>query len=238
MAISGTIKTSSWLGDFLNLLYPETCAACERNLIEEENVLCLQCEYNLPKTDFHLQATANPLALKFWGRIKVEYVSTFYLFGKGSRVQHLLHQLKYKGRQDIGEKTGQLYGKELKQTPEYANIDLILPIPLHPKKEKKRGYNQSDSFARGLSQTMEIPWLKDALIRNIYTKTQTKKSQEERWKNVEQIFKVNKPDLLKGKHVLLVDDVITTGSTMEACVNILLQVPDIKVSMASIACVI
>ena len=225
----------NWFVDLLHLVYPNTCAACGKRLQKQEDILCLFCEYDLPKTDYHLEPD-NRIAKHFWGRVNLENVAALYFFSKGSRVQRMIHQLKYRGNTDIGIKAGQIYGDILKETPNFGSAEVIIPVPLHPKKKKRRGFNQSDYFAEGLSESMGIPWYADAVIRNVFTDTQTKKNRFNRWKNVESIFTVSNPELLENRHILLVDDVITTGSTIEACANELLNLAGTKVSVVSIAC--
>jgi ComF family protein len=158
-----------------------------------------------------------------------------YLFNKGGKIQHLIHQLKYRGKKEIGISLGKIYGQELKISPLFSLSTVIVPVPLHKNKLKKRGYNQSEAFAQGLAESMGIENYADALIRTHLTQTQTKKSRYERWQNVEEIFQVIAPDKLEGKHVLLVDDVVTTGSTLEACANKILDIPNTKVSVVTIA---
>lgn len=226
---------NTWLGNLGNLLYPETCTACGRHLQHHEQLICLFCEQNLPQTNYHLE-TDNPIAKHFWGRIQLEQVAAYYFFSKGSRVQKLIHQLKYQGNRDIGIKIGQLYGKVLVQTLHFQTIDLIIPIPLHPKKQQKRGYNQSDLFAEGLSETMGINWSPEAIKRSVFSDTQTRKTRYNRWKNVDSIFAIQHTEQLHSKHILLVDDVITTGATIEACATEILALPNTKVSAVTIAC--
>ena len=190
--------------------------------------------FHLPKTNFHLD-NDNPVAKIFWGRVSIHSAAAFYAFNKGGKVQHLVHQLKYKGRQEVGVSVGKLYGYELMQSDYFKTVNTIIPVPLHPKKQKKRGYNQSDCFAQGLSKSMKVEVDYKTLYRAFESETQTKKSRFNRWKNVETIFQLRDLNTLQGKHVLLVDDVITTGATFEACAQTLLQVPDIKVSIAAMA---
>lgn len=158
-----------------------------------------------------------------------------YLFNKGGLVQHLIHQLKYRGKKEIAISLGRYYGRDLKTSPLFASSDIVIPVPLHRKKMRKRGYNQSELFAQGLSESMKVEDGSSLLIRAYTSQTQTKKSRFERWKNVEEVFKVTDPEKLKDKHVLLVDDVVTTGSTLEACANKILEVPGTKVSVATIS---
>ncbi|MBL0046915.1 MAG: ComF family protein [Bacteroidetes bacterium] len=225
----------SWLSDFITLIYPRVCMACGESLLKHEECICSQCIYYLPKTNFHKEKE-NEVSKLFWGRVEIQSACAFYYFKKQSKVQNLLHQLKYKGQKQVGVKLGSLYGVELKQDKKFEDINLIIPVPLHPDKEKKRGYNQSEMFAIGLSQTMQAPAESSLLIRNFASETQTKKSKYNRWENVKSIFEVTDSEKLKGKHILLVDDVITTGATIEACAQHLLSVPGTRVSIAAIAC--
>lgn len=220
--------------DFLSLFYPRLCLACGKGLPPTKEVVCVSCQYHLPKTKFHLEKE-NPVTEIFWGRIKIESAAALYHFSKGGKTQQLIHKLKYKGKKEVGIKLGRLYGVQLKEATFFKSVDCIVPVPLHPRKEFKRGYNQSDQFAIGLSQTMEIPWYKNALIRNTESDSQTRKSRIERFKNVGRVFEVYKPKLMINKHVLLVDDVITTGATLEACAEQILEVPGTKVSIVTIA---
>ena len=171
----------------------------------------------------------------FWGRVPLITGAAYYQFKKQSKVQNLLHQLKYKGQKQVGIKTGSLYGTELKQEKIYQDMSVIIPVPLHPNRERKRGYNQSEMFAMGLSQTMEIPYFSDVLVRTTASETQTKKSKFKRWENVKSIFEIQNEAVIRNKHILLVDDVITTGATIEACAQMLIEVPGVKVSVAAIA---
>lgn len=221
-------------GDFIALLYPNLCLACSENLPTHKEVICLRCQLELPRTNFHLEQE-NPFTERFWGRIHIESGASLYHFVKGGRVQELLHRLKYEGKHEIGTKLGEWYGRQLKDSPFFQSIDVIIPVPLHPRKERLRGYNQSAMFAQGLAETMQKPWLKDSLIRKVFTETQTQKSRAERIENVKDVFAIQKSELLKGKHILLVDDVMTTGATLEVCGQKILEVPDTKISMATIA---
>jgi ComF family protein len=224
----------SLIDDFIALLFPKICAACGNSLWKKEETICLSCEYHLPCTHFHLFAE-NPVSQLFWGRVKLESASAYLWFNKGNKVQRLIHQLKYKGRRDIGIYLGKLYGHQLRHSPFFTSVQYIIPVPLHPKKLRKRGYNQSEQFAIGLGESMNVPVLPDAIFRIKETETQTRKSRFRRWQNVAGVFEVRNPADLEMKHVLLVDDVITTGATLEACIRALSSVPSIRISVATIA---
>lgn len=220
--------------DFLSLIYPRLCMACGQSLYNKEFCICTFCRYHLPKTNFHLKEK-NPVSKLFWGRVPIHSAASYYLFSKGGKVQKLIHQLKYREQKEIGTFLGNLYGNDLKLSPAFDSVELIVPIPLHPKRLKKRGYNQSSLFAEGLADAMQKEFDDDIVYRELAAESQTRKSRFNRWKNVESNFKVRFPDKLANKHILLVDDVVTTGSTLEACANAVLQVPGTKVSVATIA---
>jgi ComF family protein len=224
----------SLIKDFIFLLFPRICASCGNSLLAAEEVICLSCEFHLPKTHFHLMPD-NPVTKLFWGRVQLESAASFLYFNKGSHVQKLIHQLKYKGRKDIGIFLGKEYGLLLRNTAPFSGIDVILPVPLHPKRLRKRGYNQSETIAEGLSVSMMIPHLHNILIRKTSTETQTKKTRFERWKNVTDAFSVPGSASLVKKHVLLVDDVITTGATLESCINTLSAIEGIRISLVTLA---
>lgn len=223
------------LQEVFGLFYPNICLACSNNLIGNEEVICTGCSSQLPKHDHWMQPD-NKLMQRFAGRIEVQAAAAFYKFSKASPVRHLVHELKYGGRQDVGEYIGSMFGRKLKHPDSiFKNVEIIVPVPLHWKKQQTRGYNQCDSFAKGLSEIMQIPWTPDALQRNHENISQTKKKRYDRFGNVEEIFGVKDETLLRGKHVLLVDDVVTTGATSETCMQTILSVPDTKVSFAAIA---
>ncbi len=228
-------KILSIFKDFFHLFYPKICSACGSSLYQHEEVICSKCIYDLPKTNFHL-GKDNMVAQIFWGRFPLESAGAFYFFKKESKVQHLLHQFKYKNSPEIGVRIGQLYGQELLKSG-VSIPDVIIPIPLHPKKEIIRGYNQSERFAKGLSDALNIPINTTNFIRNTFTETQTRKSRFDRWNNVKDIFLCINPEYFHNKHILLVDDVITTGSTIESSAQKLLSYENIniKISIAAIA---
>jgi ComF family protein len=221
-------------GFFTELFYPRVCMACGRALIKDEEILCLHCELRLPKTNYHFWPD-NPVMQLFDGRVDLKAVTARYHYKKGGNVRKLLHNFKYRGYSDIGVKIGEDYGRELMLSPVFRNTDYIIPVPLHYKKLRIRGYNQSERFAFGLSNTMDAKLETGNLIRKVHTSTQTKKSRWERWQNVNSIFEIKKPERLAGKQLLLVDDVITTGSTIEGCVITLQQIEGVKIGVAAIA---
>lgn len=220
--------------DFLHLFYPRLCLACGQNHLPANEWLCLPCQFKLPKTNFH-QLAENDLTERFWGRLQLVAGAAMYFFVKGGRTQQLIHNLKYKGKKQIGLEVGKMYGKLLKEIPAYQSVDLIIPVPLHPKKEKRRGFNQSNFFAIGLAESMNVSWSEKHLKRKVYTATQTQKSRQERLDNVLSQFEACHTEKIAGKHLLLVDDVITTGATMEACGMKLLEIPNTRLSLAAIA---
>ncbi len=223
------------IDDFLNLLFPATCAACGNTLFKNEIVICIFCQHQMPQTHFHHYRN-NPLEKVFWGRVPLNAATSMYFFRKGAKVQHMIHQFKYKNRKEIGLYLGRQYGKMLLESEYFNSVDVILPVPLHPSKLKKRGYNQSEIFARGISESTHKPVDTVTLVRKYASESQTRKSRQNRWENVKEIFSLENSVTFQNKHVLLVDDVITTGATIESCVNELLKTVEIKVSIASIAC--
>ena len=220
--------------DFISLFFPRVCNACEAPLMHNEEIICMSCLFHLPKTNFH-QDQENPVSRLFWGRVNIHAAAAFYYFRKGSKIQHLMHQFKYKGHKEVGVFIGDLYGDELKKSPCFNTVNVVIPVPLHRKKIKKRGFNQSERFAMGLSQSMKIDLVTSVLVRKTASETQTKKTKFRRWENVKEIFDIEQAKTLEGKHLLLVDDVITTGSTIEACATVLHQIPGVKVSVAGMA---
>jgi len=219
--------------DFLQFFFPELCVACGQILNRQEKVLCTHCLFHIPRTNFH-KDTENPVSQLFWGRVKIEHAGSFFYFNKGSAYQPLIHKLKYSGRSDIGIEMGKAFGSELRKSV-FALSDMIVPVPLHPLKLKARGYNQSEMIARGLSVTMNLPVNTQALIRTESTGTQTRKSRFDRFSNVEGKFVVKDTVELAGKHIIIADDVVTTGSTLEACATAILSISGTRVSILTLA---
>lgn len=222
----------SFLGD---LFYPPVCSICGNHLFKNETVICQMCIRRLPRTYFEKHPYDNQVSIMMWGRCKVECGFTMFYYRKGERVQQLLHDVKYRGNQKLGIELGRQLGKLINQS-NIEVFDEIIPIPLHLRKKRIRGFNQAEIISIGLAEALSIPVNSSDVYRKTHTDSQTRKGRFERWQNVENIFDVTNPELLKNKHLLLVDDVITTGSTMEACINRLTAIEGVKVSIAAIAC--
>lgn len=222
------------INDLLSLLYPELCHACGNSLFTNEKLICLSCLYKLPKTNFHLEKN-NTIEKIFWGRFHLQKASSFLYFSKESRVQNLMHEFKYRSKKEIGFYLGELFARELSKGNWLEDIDVIVPVPLHDKKKQIRGYNQSEEIAKGFESHSSITVETTVINRVIDSETQTKKSRFRRWENVNEIFKIDNPHKIEGKHILIVDDVITTGATLEACAQMLLKVEGVKISLASLA---
>jgi ComF family protein len=208
-----------WLKNIFDLFFPETCHGCGTPLYEHEKMLCDYCKFNLPFTNFH-KVVDNEVEQVFYGRVYIYQATSLLHFSKHGSVQSLMHNLKYKNRPDIGIYLGKIAGKQLKNY--YSEVDILMPVPLHKSKLKKRGYNQSEMIAKGISLITGIP-IADNLQKVKATKTQTKKSREERYLNTLDSFQVVNPDFLSNKHILIVDDVLTTGATLEAAITALLK---------------
>lgn len=222
------------INDFMSLIYPRHCEACANGLFKHETYICNHCKLNLPKSNYHINEH-NELSQTFAGRVPLSNELCFYLFEKSGKVQKLLHAIKYQDQKELAQFIGNLYAQELAKTKIKDEVDVIIPIPLHKKKLKQRGYNQSEWFAMGLATGLEKPLDIHSFERAHETSTQTKKKKYQRWENVEGIFKVNEQSTFVNKHVLLVDDVITTGATIEAAWLALKDIDGIKISVASIA---
>lgn len=227
------MKYSYFLTDFFHLIYPDYCVVCDQLLQRHEKSLCTGCLFDLPRNNFH-DDRENFVEQLFWGKVKLEMATSYLNFVKGGKVQRIMHKFKYKGYKEVGDHLGKRFGAELKQTC-FQSVDGIVPIPLHRKKLKKRGYNQSEWLARGISKTLEKPLITDALVRHTFTDTQTKKSKFDRWQNVSEIFMLANHEEITGKHILIVDDVVTTGSTLEVAAAELLKCRDTRVSVATLA---
>ena len=220
--------------DFLSLIFPRTCYCCDSVLVKQEVVLCSKCNLGIPRTFFHL-VEGNPVEQVFWGRINIQKASSYFLYQKGSNYQKLIHHLKYKNAPQIGFELGKKYASELAQNDYLADIDIAMPVPLHKRKQKRRGYNQSLEIAKGITFNNGLALRDDILYRTHFSETQTRKGRFERWENMKELFETKNAGSIENKHILLVDDIVTTGATIEACVNALQKIEGVKVSVISLA---
>lgn len=218
----------------LHLVFPNLCLVCNENLMDDEESVCFLCLSKLPYTNFHLQRE-NDVEKRFWGKIPVENATSLYHYKKATAGQLLLHALKYKGEKQLGVILGRQLGATILQSECYKDIDLIVPVPLHPKKYRKRGYNQSEAICTGISESLNVPVDFKNLVRLVENPTQTRKGVYERWENTQGIFGLTDASAFAGKHILLVDDVLTTGSTLEACAQAILEAEGVKISIATLA---
>jgi ComF family protein len=220
--------------NIINLFFPPVCAGCHSFLISNENVICTLCRHNIPLTNHHLNPE-NEAFKKFYGRIPIEYTSALFYFHKKGIVQELIHNLKYKGQEQIGTVLGEWYADDLKNSIVIQSVDQIIPVPLHKRKLRERGYNQVTKFGNALSEGLNIEYNPNLLVRNIYSKTQSRKSFLNRSDGIDALFDVTFTEKDHNKHFLLIDDVLTTGSTLEACSNALLKIPGAKISVVCMA---
>lgn len=220
--------------NLINLFYPEVCLCCTDYLTENEFDICLNCRNDLPLTNFCNQEN-NLVEKTFYGRIPVQSGTALFYFSKKGVIQQLIHQLKYKNQQQIGNLVGNWLGETMVLSNRFSKLDCIIPVPLHYKKQQKRGYNQLSTFGTSLANILNIPFYEELLVKKTATKTQSKKTRLDRWKNVEELFVVNNSSVLNNKHILLIDDIITTGATLEACYLALKCCENLKISIACMA---
>lgn len=220
--------------NIINLFFPPVCAGCHSFLLSNENVICTVCRHNIPLTNHHLNSD-NEAFKKFYGRIPVEHTSALLYFHQKGIVQELIHNLKYKGQEQIGTVLGEWYAEDLKKLEILTTVDEIIPVPLHKRKLRERGYNQVTNFGTTISISLGISYNPNLLVRNIYSKTQSKKNLVNRSEGIDTVFDVVFTEKDHNKHFLLIDDVITTGSTLEACSHALLKIPGAKISIVCMA---
>lgn len=222
------------LADFLHLFYPHHCEGCGTDVLYDQQFLCARCLSRLPVTGF-FGVRNNPVEKIFYGRVGLQAAGAAYYFTKQSLLQHILVQLKYKGNREAGFFLGRKMGYILQTCEAFADVDALLPLPLHAKKEFTRGYNQAAVICEGIASVWRKPVWNTAIERASFTETQTRQNRISRWQNMEQVFAVTDMKLLEGKHLLLIDDVVTTGATLEACGQAILSAPGTRLSIATVA---
>ncbi|ULC60039.1 ComF family protein [Flaviramulus sp. BrNp1-15] len=218
----------------VNLFFPKVCYACYNLLNDNEDTICLDCRHDLPVTNFHFD---NNDAVKkvLYGRAKIENGTALFRFEKKGIVQQLIHNLKYKNHEKIGFILGNWLGNELKTLEAYQSIDIVIPVPLHKNKLKKRGFNQVAKFGQQIAEALNTGYKDDVLVKITNTKSQTNKGRFARWTNTDELFALKNIESIDNKHILLVDDIITTGATLEACISVLNQAKNVKISIATMA---
>ena len=224
-----------YITDFVSLFFPDVCLGCKRSLLSQEKFICTHCNYSLPYTGFHLEKD-NQAAKKLWGRVSLENVVSCFYFTHGSHVQEIMHSIKYRNRPEVARFLGRRYGVELASAELFKDADLIVPVPLHKRRFTQRGYNQSEYFGKGLSESIGIEMDTTILKRTHHRKSQTIKNRYERYESTKGIFTVTHPKAIAHQHIILVDDVLTTGATLEACAKALLAINGVKVSVITLAC--
>ncbi|MFV0606553.1 MAG: ComF family protein [Niabella sp.] len=217
----------------LQLFFPNVCCGCGIDALTAGSKLCVKCIYELPATGF--EKYYNNLIEKILaGRVPVENATAQFYFVKESKLQHIMHQFKYRGDKELGKQLGVIMGTRLLESNRFNHIDMLIPVPLHISKKRKRGYNQAQVLCKGIADALLLPVAEDIVTRPAVTETQTRKNRTDRWQNMEGKFLLVDAEAIKGKHILLVDDVITTGATIEACANALIAAPDVKISIATL----
>lgn len=224
----------NWLVPVLHLFFPRCCVVCGGPLVEGEEAICTRCNTDMPRTNYHA-VRDNLVERMFWGKIPLERATSYFFYRKGSDFRKIVHQLKYGGQKELGATMGRFMAAELLPSGFFEGVDTLIPVPLHSRKRKMRGYNQSEWIARGVSQVTGLPVDATSVVREKHTDTQTRKSAYERWENVEGIFRLLHPEEFIGKHVLIIDDVLTTGATTVACADAFGAVEGVKISVLTLA---
>jgi competence protein ComFC len=222
------------LNDIESLFFPDACLGCFNTLLTNEKLICTDCRHQLPLTNYH-HYRENPVEKIFYGRIPLERATAFLSYRSAGSVRNLIHQLKYKGHEEVGTFLGSWLGQELSKINSYQKTDIVLPVPLHARRLRKRGYNQAAKFGKQLATALDASYIDTVLYRTVNSTTQTFKNRLMRWHHKQALFAATNKELLVNKHVLLVDDVVTTGATLEACANTIKDIPGIKISIATMA---
>jgi ComF family protein len=226
------LSSKKYLADFLHLFYPHNCEGCGSDVLYDTQFLCARCLHRLPETGFFLKPF-NPVEKLFYGRSDIRHAGAAYYFTKDSLLQHLLIQLKYKSNKEAGYFLGRMMGYTFLNSNRFEDVDLLIPLPLNHKKEQMRGYNQAELICNGIQEVWKKQVLKDAVIRTRFTETQTRQNRIGRWQNMDGVFAVAQPAELQNRHILLVDDVITTGATLEACGSVIQEIQGTVLSIAA-----
>ena len=222
------------LSSIINLFFPKTCGCCLNHLSDNEHFICSDCRHHLPVTNFH-KTNDDTVKKVFYGRAKIEHATALFRFEKKGRVQQLIHQLKYKGQEDIGVLLGEWLGEDLKTSEDYKTIDVVIPVPLHKNKKRTRGYNQVSKFGIKITEALNVEYIDNVLIKVTNTSSQVNKKRFARWNNSTELFSATNLERIANKHILLVDDIITTGATLEACILELNKADNVKISIATMA---
>ncbi|MCG9970681.1 ComF family protein [Christiangramia crocea] len=220
--------------DFINLLYPAACHICEAELLKNEHIICTSCLHDLPVTSYHLH-NENPVKKVFYGRVKIKNATALMHFRKKAGVQHLIHDLKYRGHREIGSYLGKWLGEELSSIEEYQDVDIVIPVPIHKIKLKQRGFNQVEDFGKEIARAINASYHDDILLKISSTQSQTLKDRLSRWGKLEETLDLQNTEKAANKHILIVDDLVTTGATLEACAHKLLEIPGVQLSVATMA---
>ena len=234
MTWKNMMKPISFWHRLLDLIAPRLCVVCGRRLTVTEEVICAKCNFHLPRTDFHRDAYDNEMARLFWGQIPIEKASAIFYYEAHAESANIIYHLKYKNHPEIGEVMGRLMAKELQSAGFFDGIDGIVPVPLARKRLRQRGYNQSEEIARGVSEVTGLPVCQQVVCRKVFQGSQTSKGRWERNENVEHVFELVDPEAIRGQHLLIVDDVVTTGATILACAKQLLKAPDVRLSVLAL----
>ncbi|MDT0687935.1 ComF family protein [Autumnicola psychrophila] len=220
--------------DLVSLFYPRVCNCCSIELAKNEKIVCTPCLHELPVTNYHIY-NENPAKKVFHGRAEVENATSLLFFRKKGMVQTLIHNLKYRGHEEISAFLGEWIGTELSEIENYQSVDFVIPVPLHKNKLKTRGFNQVEGFARKIAEKLDARYVDDVLVKKSAGQTQALRNRLSRWGNMEGTFLLENSAKIRNKHVLLVDDIITTGATLEACIEKIQQIEGVKVSIATMA---